>query len=332
MPASAGHDLLLIGTPSKVFVEGVAPMRICQNIFEAIIEAKERSCEKVFVVYAELPEPKSQALDALHHAYPATSVCLLVQMSEEPIVRQWLQTCEWTPGAAQYVVCPVSVDSLMPWKQESARDVSIMTELLKEKEQQIEQLEVLVMQDDLTGLKNRRYLKHFLPVIMQRAKADQCQVTLLLFDIDDFKHYNDAYGHSVGDDVLRQTAKMIRHCCRNQDVVARLGGDEFAVIFWDVSCEESDPEQASKDDRRTPHHDHPRQVRFMADRFCREMSQKSFDLLGEKGKGRLTISGGLATFPTDADSPRDLFEKADQAMLEAKRSGKNRVYLVGKPT
>jgi diguanylate cyclase (GGDEF)-like protein len=69
----------------------------------------------------------------------------------------------------------------------------------------------------------------------------------------------------------------------------------------------------------------------MAERFRREMSAASFDVLGPKGKGSLTISGGLATFPTDAVNAESLFEKADEAMFEAKRSGKNRLYLVGRP-
>ena len=69
----------------------------------------------------------------------------------------------------------------------------------------------------------------------------------------------------------------------------------------------------------------------MAERFRSEMSDTPFDQLGPQGKGSLTISGGLATFPTDAPDARLLFEKADQAMLEAKRSGKNRIYLVGQP-
>jgi len=185
------------------------------------------------------------------------------------------------------------------------------------------------MRDDLTNLKNRRYLSQFLPAILAKAKAGQCQVTLLLFDIDDFKHYNDAYGHSVGDDVLRQTAKLIRRCCRNQDVVARLGGDEFAVVFWDVP--DTQPSRGSTSDRRGSSRNHPRQPVFMAERFRVEMSDTPFDKLGPQGKGALSISGGLATFPTDASNAQELYEKADKAMLEAKRNGKNRVYLVGQP-
>jgi two-component system cell cycle response regulator len=251
-------------------------------------------------------------------------------MTDEPVVRQWLSVCGWPPGAVDYVVCPVNAASLIPEQQQMLQNLSEVTELLHQKEQRIRELETLVMQDDLTGLKNRRYLKHFLPMILKTAQANQCQVTLLLFDIDDFKHYNDSYGHSVGDDVLRQTAKLIRRCCRNQDVVVRLGGDEFAVVFWDVPGMTEKPDRVVTD-RRKSSQEHPREAVFMAERFRNEMHQTAFDLLGPKGRGSLTISGGLSTFPTDAKTAQELFEKADRAMLEAKRSGKNRIYLVGRP-
>ncbi|MHC4292062.1 MAG: GGDEF domain-containing protein, partial [Planctomycetota bacterium] len=222
------------------------------------------------------------------------------------------------------------IEALMAERTASVSKVSVSENRDQDKDRRIEELETLVVQDDLTGLKNRRYLRQFLPLILQKAKANQCQVTLLLFDIDDFKHYNDSYGHSIGDDVLRQTAKLICLCCRNQDVVTRLGGDEFAVIFWDVPGEQTQTAQ-SISDRRKSSLGHPRQTVFMAERFRHEMASMPFDHLGPKGKGSLTISGGLATFPTDASSAPELFEKADQAMLEAKRNGKNLIYLVGQP-
>ena len=112
--------------------------------------------------------------------------------------------------------------------------------------------------------------------------------------------------------------------------MTRLGGDEFAVIFWDIPGEQVQAGQ-SVSDRRKSSQDHPRQTVFMAERFRHEMASMPFDHLGPKGKGSLTISGGLATFPTDASSAPELFEKADQAMLEAKRNGKNLIYLVGQP-
>lgn len=324
-----GYRILLIGSPSKVFTDGRVSLKHSKNIFEAISQAKEEPCEHIYVVYSQLPEPKSEALEALHCAYPKASVCLLVRMAEEPLVRQWLHTCSWSSGIPDYVICPISVELLKPEKQYVSRDVYDLAGQLRGKDRRIRELETLVMQDDLTGLKNRRYLKNFLPMIMNKAKTDHCRITLLLFDIDDFKHYNDSYGHSVGDNVLRQTAELMCRCCRTQDVVARLGGDEFAVVFWNTGKQKAQSNTSQTTDRRISQQDHPREALFMAERFRKEMSEAVFDLLGEKGKGQLTISGGLATFPDDAETPGKLFEKADQAMLEAKRSGKNRITLVG---
>lgn len=329
MTASQQNNHLLIGTPAKVIADGPILMRHCRNIFEGITIARQQSLDRVFVVYSEIPEPKPQALEALHQICPEATICLLIRMVEEPDVHQWLRACSWANGCLDYLICPLSVKSLIPEKGADLQALSPATADEQDKDHCIRELAALVTQDDLTDLKNRRYLRQFLPAILQKAEAAHCQVTLLLFDIDDFKHYNDAYGHSVGDDVLRQTAKLMRRCCRDQDVVARLGGDEFAVVFWDVPDDRL--HQGTASDRRRSSQNHPRGAVFMAERFRSEMSDTPFDQLGPQGKGALTISGGLATFPTDAPNARELFEKADQAMLEAKRSGKNRIYLVGQP-
>jgi GGDEF domain-containing protein len=329
MPAFAEqNDCLLIGTPARVFTNGPVPMRVCKNIFEGITTAQQESYETIYVVYSELPEPKIQAVHALHQVCPAAKICLLVQMVEEPAVCEWLRMYSWTRNVLDYVIGPLSVESLIAEKRPDRAEISGSQQKDQDKDRRIEALETLVMQDDLTGLKNRRYLRQFLPAILQKAKANKYQVTLLLFDIDDFKHYNDSYGHAVGDEVLRQTAKLIRRCCRTQDVVTRLGGDEFAVIFWDVPGEQPQAAQGASD-RRKSSQGHPRQTVFMAERFRQEMASTPFERLGPKGKGSLTISGGLATFPVDASTAAELFEKADQAMLEAKRSGKNLIHLVG---
>lgn len=330
MTAAQQNNHLLIGTPAKVIADGPVLMQTCRNIFEGITIAQQQPLDRVFVVYSELPEPKSQALEALHQISPEVTICLLIRMVEEPSVHEWLRACSWANGCLDYLICPLSIKALFPEKAAGLQDVADMTDDERDKDRRIRELSMLVMQDDLTDLKNRRYLRQFLPAILKKAELSQCQVTLLLFDIDDFKHYNDSYGHSVGDAVLRQTAKLMRRCCRDQDVVARLGGDEFAVIFWDVP--DGQLQQGSASDRRSSSQEHPRQSVFMAERFRSEMSDTPFDQLGPQGKGALTISGGLATFPTDAPNAHELFEKADQAMLEAKRSGKNRVYLVGQPT
>ena len=94
-------------------------------------------------------------------------------------------------------------------------------------------LQRLAISDELTGLYNGRYFRHYLARIVERARTHMFPVTLLLFDIDNFKKYNDQYGHGVGDEILRQTAALMKKCVRDHDLVARISGDEFAVVFWE---------------------------------------------------------------------------------------------------
>ncbi len=141
---------------------------------------------------------------------------------------------------------------------------------------------------------------------------------------------------------------MIRHCCRGHDVVGRIGGDEFAVVFWDDPQRKTLSAPVSGAERRSARADHPKEAIFIAKRFVRELEKaelgphlagqqadlnmaKRLHLLGPEGEGVLTISGGLASFPRDGSTIQELFQQADKALLEAKRSGKNRIYLVGKP-
>ena len=192
--------------------------------------------------------------------------------------------------------------------------------------EKIAELEKLATTDELTELKNRRYIWEFARQIIDHAKEQGFLVTLLLFDIDNFKHYNDVYSHSTGDEILKEAAKLMLNCCREHDVVGRVGGDEFAVIFWDgPKIEQNQPQQ----ERRGEAKGHPSEPVFIANRFRKAINKASFSRLGTEGNGVLTISGGLATFPKDGQNMDELFEKADQALLEAKRSGKNRIYLVG---
>jgi diguanylate cyclase (GGDEF)-like protein len=312
------HTCLFIGT-TEGLLEGSQPeCRICRHLVEGLAHAQQGRFDRIFIEFSEIQEPKIQKLQAFDQLVSGSEIILLCRMHEEAQVIELLRTGRFLN--IRYRIGPLSAAELTAPVE--AEENSGCT-----KDRRILELEALALQDDLTGLKNRRYLRHFLPAILKQAAHEDFQVTLLLFDIDDFKHYNDTYGHSVGDRVLRQTADLIRRCCRTQDAVVRLGGDEFAVVFWDRTCSRAAGAESEKD--RRSRRDHPRQAVFMAERFRRELSAASFDVLGLKGKGSLTISGGLATYPADATNAESLFEKADQAMFEAKRSGKNRLHLVG---
>jgi len=139
-------------------------------------------------------------------------------------------------------------------------------------------------------------------------------VTLLVFDIDDFKNYNDRFGHPAGDEILRETARLMQDSVREHDVVARIGGDEFAVIFWDN-------DQAP----RRAHSEHPHDVLKAARRFQQAVYAHKFPKLLDHAPGTLTISGGLASFPWDGRTPEGLLDHADAMALESKRQGKNAI-------
>jgi GGDEF domain-containing protein len=192
-------------------------------------------------------------------------------------------------------------------------------------------MQKLAITDELTGLYNGRYFRHFLAKIIEKARTMYFPVTLFLFDIDDFKKYNDLFGHGVGDEILRQTAALMRRCVREHDLVARISGDEFAVVFWEKEGprQPRDPNNPASVPAAAPSRVPP-SVQAMCDRFRRLISSPDFQLLGVTGKGTLTISGGLAVYPWNATTPEALIEAADHAlMFEAKKIGKNTIFLVG---
>jgi PleD family two-component response regulator len=186
-------------------------------------------------------------------------------------------------------------------------------------------LQKLAITDDLTGLYNARYFRHFLNAIIAKAHAMRFPVTLLLFDIDGFKTYNDQYGHAMGDEILRETASLMKRCVRDHDLVARLGGDEFAVVFWEKEGPRQPRQPGHASSSRIPQT--PIQV---FERFKRLLASPEFSQLGNTGKGTLTISGAMAVYPYDAQDVNGLIEAADkELMFNAKVSGKNCLRLVG---
>jgi len=189
-------------------------------------------------------------------------------------------------------------------------------------------LQKLAITDDLTGLYNGRYFRHFLNRIVEKARVLRFPVTLFLFDIDNFKKYNDQFGHGVGDEILRQTAALMRRCVRDHDLVARISGDEFAVVFWEKDGPRQPRDPAAKVAVRPQQT--PQTPVLILERFRHLLATQNFPGLGSAGQGTLTISGALAVYPYDATSVADLISAADCAlMFKAKQSGKNSIFLVG---
>ncbi len=339
--------ILLVGDINKAFFDAEAVTEDICHVSNSISDAVNvvrlrrigsQQITMIGVVMAGMSARLSSALKALRDTNTKAKIILLAQMYEEPIARQFVSpSSNGTSVADDYLICPIqlktlfaSIATLRGTNQGQAEPA--LTATINEKlERRIKQLEILATTDDLTGLRNRRYIWEFSRQILEHAQKENGRVTLLAFDIDNFKHYNDVYGHQVGDKILKQAAVLIQRCCRTHDVVGRIGGDEFAVVFWDDPQPKALEVKTERRAAKRPGQDHPKEVIFIAKRFIAELEKAELNLLGSKGEGVLTISGGLAGFPRDGSTTQKLFHEADKALLEAKRSGKNRIYLVGQP-
>ena len=162
--------------------------------------------------------------------------------------------------------------------------------------------------DGLTGLFNYGYFADQLDVEIERARRFGHPVSLVMVDMDGLKAYNDVNGHLMGSQALKEIAAILKECSRSVDIPAKYGGDEFALIL---------PETAKIG------------AVVLAERICARVREHPFLLRGNQRLGHLSVSGGVSAFPEDADTIRDLVERTDAALYEAKRSGKDRVSVFG---
>lgn len=158
--------------------------------------------------------------------------------------------------------------------------------------------------DKLTGLFNRRHLDRRLAEEVARAQAYGLSLSIFLFDIDHFKHFNDTCGHQAGDECLKFVSSVTRKVTRGSDVVCRYGGEEFLVIFLGESRENA-----------WRH----------AERIRAAIAASDYPEGKRQPLGVLSISGGVASFPDDGLEPASIVEVADRALYHAKATGRNRV-------
>ncbi|MFQ5780540.1 MAG: diguanylate cyclase [Nitrospiria bacterium] len=177
---------------------------------------------------------------------------------------------------------------------------------LHEKTQKLKKISIT---DPLTGLLNRRYFQERLLEEVERTRRHEVPVSLVMMDLDNFKAFNDVYGHQGGDEILRFFSHAIRKYIRAIDVPCRYGGEEFTVIL----------PQTSKED-----------AQIIADRLCRGIEKKESLHKKFSACGNLAVSIGLATFPEDAKTTEELIRNADRALYQAKIQGKNQVVIFRK--
>lgn len=171
-----------------------------------------------------------------------------------------------------------------------------------------EQLRIMSVTDSLTGRYNRRYGKDYLTRELQLVSRTRNHLTILMLDLDNFKRYNDTYGHIAGDEALKQLGDILEGSVRKHDVVVRYGGEEWLICF-------------SQTDKETGIN--------IAEKLRKAVAGNIFHLKGENT--RITVSIGIATAPEDGKTYEELIDSADSALYMAKESGRNCVRTFSGP-
>ena len=154
--------------------------------------------------------------------------------------------------------------------------------------------------DGLTGLYNRRYWQERFDAIYKLSKRRETNVTAVMLDIDHFKKVNDTYGHQAGDKVIKTLAKLIQQCIRETDLAGRYGGEEFSLVLPDANAQ---------------------QAMQVAERI--RLAVQGTQVQHDEHTITFTVSLGLAPFCSDNPTARAWLEQADQALYDAKASGRN---------
>lgn len=207
-------------------------------------------------------------------------------------------------GANDYLLKPIDRNELLARVRTQVRRKRYHEKLRNNYEQSLS----MALTDSLTGVFNRRYVSAHLPRLMERSWESQKPVAILMFDIDHFKAVNDTYGHGVGDEVLREVANRTNRNLRNFDLVARYGGEEFIVVMPDT-------------DREAAY--------AVAERLRRRVGEETFAVSTQAAEITVTISIGVAVVDGVGDTADAILKRADDALYQAKRSGRNRTVASG---
>jgi diguanylate cyclase (GGDEF)-like protein/PAS domain S-box-containing protein len=244
----------------------------------------------------------------------------VVQLSMETMLQGRPRLCAPQEAMAGWLCVPLiaqrgAIGALMlqqdmPTMAYSAQDmellqfVSTQVATAIERKQLYDKLQHMAQYDFLTGLPNRELLRDRMDTAMARARRGGSVVSLLYLDLDQFKQVNDRLGHSAGDLLLEEVARRLRYCIREQDTVARIGGDEFVLLLEHIHG----PVEA-------------------ANVALKIANAVSMPLRIEDNTVRIYPSIGIAHYPVDGESLRQLLKHADEAMYAAKRNQPQRLSI-----
>ena len=203
-------------------------------------------------------------------------------------------------GTNDYLIRPIDENELLARSRAQVRRRRYQIQLRRNYELSLE----MALTDSLTGLYNRRYLEAHIGGLLDRIAGGRRVLSLMMFDIDFFKNVNDTYGHACGDEVLREIGMRVTQNVRSFDTVSRFGGEEFVVVM-----PETDLVVASS----------------IAERLREYIATQPFKITDPVKQIPVTISIGVVTAKLEGDSTAELLKRADEALYEGKRTGRNKV-------
>ncbi len=230
-------------------------------------------------------------------------------LKNDPLVKslnlgEFLIFSLWIKGKPAGVVV---VDNYITKKSISDDDKRIFTMFMEqargalENSQSFESTLTRSHTDPLTSLWNYGYFQYRLDEEIAKSNTASLPLSLMMIDIDDFKRFNDTYGHIQGDEALKKISEVFRENCRKIDILCRYGGEEFSLIL---------PANNKKE------------AALLGERIRKSIEDKRIL------RSKFTISIGIASYPEDSPDKKTLIKKADQALYKAKKKGKNRVVLI----
>jgi len=212
-----------------------------------------------------------------------------------------IHTVQWehrTKRRARYL--EITASPLKDEKRRPIAGIEVVRDITRRKQTE-EELEILATTDKLTGAYNRTKFKEIIEREMARVKRFGTKLSMIIFDIDHFKEINDTYGHNFGDHVLRTLARIVQHNIRKIDYFVRWGGEEFMIISTETDLQKA---------------------YALAERMRIMIEKKRF-----KNNRKMTVSFGVTEFKKN-DTENSFIKRADDAMYQAKRKGRNRVEVI----